>query len=215
MPPEAPFGLAELKHGLNVCHESLSMDVVAKVEWFHNRFTNPYGPDHWPGIIADQSALCTIARRFQAKSVLEIGTWAGHTSLAMWLCSGCLESARALDVCGNFAGGGSEYHCNFDGYGMYFKDTTPIELIKGDSTVYVPGEGERYDMVFIDGNHSYDYVRQDIILAKKLDPKVIAFHDFDNGNGGVDHAISDLGDTLIHHFPNTAVVYIDDFSKIA
>jgi hypothetical protein len=37
-----------------------------------------------------------------------------------------------------------------------------------------------YDLVFIDGNHSYDWVRSDTALAKTMNPSVIVWHDYPN-----------------------------------
>jgi hypothetical protein len=35
------------------------------------------------------------------------------------------------------------------------------------------------DLVFIDGQHEYEFVMRDIILTLLVDPAVVAFHDYD------------------------------------
>lgn len=61
-----------------------------------------------------------------------------------------------------------------------------VELIKGDSTVVLPGlasKGEKYDFIFIDGNHKYEATKIDYKNALKLlNPGgFIAFHNCSTG----------------------------------
>lgn len=181
------------------------------VNWYHDRFINPYGPNHWTTVKFDQSALVNIIRTYRVESFLEIGTWEGFTTLCMWLVPG-VTRAKSIDVCAEYEVGGSEYHnpSHLKRYARYFDGITPVEFANIDSSKYVPYDGEKYDMVFIDGNHNYEYVKSDFALAQKLSPRVIAFHDFDNGNPGVDKFLEEIvGEHQIFNYKGTAVVYVE------
>lgn len=55
----------------------------------------------------------------------------------------------------------------------------------------------RPDIVYIDANHNYEFVKADIQAAKKLNPKVIAGHDYDMYHTGVRRAVAEeFGDPM-------------------
>jgi hypothetical protein len=177
---------------------------------YHTKFVNPYGPNHWPTIMLDQSALVNIIRKFEIKSFLEIGTWEGYTTLCMWLCPTIIK-AKSIDMCQEYYHGGSEYHNpeHLKRYARYFKDITPVEFQEVDSTKY-GAVGDSWDMVFIDGNHNYDYVNRDWELAQRIATRIVAFHDYDNGNPGVDRLLEEIvKDRKLFNYKGTAVVYVE------
>jgi predicted O-methyltransferase YrrM len=55
--------------------------------------------------------------------------------------------------------------------------------------------GEKIEFIYIDGNHSYEFVRQDILLAKQLvkEGGIIAGHDYKfHKSPGVEKAVKEL-----------------------
>ncbi len=156
----------------------------------------------------DHAALLYLTRQYLINSFCEIGTWEGYTALFLWL-NNDFEKQTAIDICENFEGGGGDYHKDCSKYGKYFIDITPIKLIKADTMKYNPDNN--YDMVFIDGNHYYDYVNNDFNLSLKMAEKIIAFHDYQNGNNGVDRFINELSEKVnnIYHIKNTSIVYME------
>jgi hypothetical protein len=185
--------------------------AVSHVDWYHDRYINPYGPNHWTTVKIDQAALISALTDHQITSLLEIGTWEGFTTMCMWT-SGGLRRCRSIDLGSEYDRGGSEYHNpdNLKGYGRFFRGVTPVEFVNIDSMLYVPEPGEQWDAVFIDGNHNREYVASDYALATKLARKLILFHDYDNDNPGVDEVLADIARTRpIHWYKGSAVVYVE------
>lgn len=181
-------------------------DEYERVRYFHQKFINTYGTQ-WPNIINDQAALIYLLNKFKITSVCEIGTWEGYTSLLIWL-HPQINKQKAIDICANFNGGGNLYHKNLDKYGRYFKDITPVKLEKADTTRYIIQEEDTYDMVFIDGNHSYDFIKNDTALALKMQPKIISYHDYNNGNPGVDKFLNEWSNKVdLVLIENSAIIY--------
>lgn len=71
-----------------------------------------------------------------------------------------------------------------------------VEKYKGTLQQLVAERPElRPDIVYIDANHQYEAVKTDIETAKKLNPKIIAGHDYNVDHPGVMRAVSEiLGD---------------------
>jgi hypothetical protein len=181
---------------------------VTRVEWFLTRFVNTYGMQ-FPNIVRDYAALLWLVKTYEVQSFCEIGTWEGYCSLCMWVNSTIVRQ-KAIDICSDFEGGGMGYHQGLSEYGRYFVDITPVVLEKADTLVYQPTSEDVYDMVFVDGNHNYVNVRNDAKLAVKMGTRVIAFHDYENGNSGVDMFLYRLGmlATLVN-IVGSAVVFLE------
>jgi len=134
----------------------------------------------------DKEALNKIIQTYNIKSVFEIGTWEGATSLFFWN-NPIVKRVKTIDIHKEM---GIDYIHNIhklqnkEFYGKYIKNTG-VEFEFCDSMKYNPKDGEQYDMVFIDGNHNYNYVKNDTELAFKLNPKLIVWHDY-NSEGNED-----------------------------
>lgn len=65
-------------------------------------------------------------------------------------------------------------------------------------------ENQQFDMVYIDGNHDYDYVKRDILNYQKIiKPNgFITGHDYKNGHAGVEKAVDEC-------FGKPEMIFID------
>lgn len=114
----------------------------------------------------ETALLIAAARIVKAKTILEIGTCMGYT--AMHLAMNTEANITALDP---FA------------KEPVWKDTEwarNIGIIKKDTKSYISIPDSRYDMVFIDADHSYEWVEHDTERALEFNPSCIAWHDFMN-----------------------------------
>lgn len=170
-----------------------NINIGEYLDWFYSKFNIPYAPQ-WVCAREDHKALLTLIKENDIKSVLEIGTWTGWTSLCMWLFPG-VERANSIDIhaqlgVDSVVPGHMLMPKHF--YGHYCKDT-PVELEFCDSMQRKLRPPERYDMVFIDGNHDYEHVRNDTELALSMNPKVIAWHDC-GSEAAVNQYLEEIGD---------------------
>lgn len=141
------------------------------------------------GLSADRLILAGAAKRLAPRTVFEIGTYLGETTLA--LARSCpaaqlytldLPSPEARkDTALEFT---DEYLFERWDRGTAFRGTPEaqrIQCLEGDSARFdfSPYEG-RMDLIFIDASHSYSYVKADTQAAlKMLSPDgTILWHDY-------------------------------------
>lgn len=126
----------------------------------------------------------------QPKEILEIGTHLGHSScLFLGLSNANLTS---VDICQNWVDwdfGKEDWTTNKKNGGGLKEATEKLNgffesrfrFIKGDSNKQETFElfsDRKYDLNFIDGDHSYTFVLNDILNAIKLNIKYILLDDF-------------------------------------
>ena len=140
--------------------------------------------------------LATLTRHLNPKAVFEIGTYSGFTALHFAHNTAAEAKVYTLDLPADFIPASGDGKLSYDDklvlelsqrniHNRVYRGTPHeqkiIELF-GDSKTfdYSPYHG-RVDLVFIDGNHSYEYVRSDTENALKMLSKqgVIIWHDFD------------------------------------
>ena len=87
-------------------------------------------------------------------------------------------------------------------------------IIHGDSTIVCDDIVDTYDAVFIDGNHSYEYVKKDLenFWPKVKDGGIIALHDanFEGERYGTPRVLRDTGYDwkFISHSAEVGIAYI-------
>ncbi len=164
---------------------SFRQDAREHAKWYLKKFVNHYGTQ-FCNIEADYAALWQLIDVYDVRSVLEIGTWEGYAMMFMWLHPN-IDRAMAVDICRDY---GSGYHQGMarEKYGHYFRYTTPVQLLIEDSNNLV-AHSKEFDMVFVDGDHSCEQATRDLATAKRIAKKIVAFHDWDNGNPGVNEMI--------------------------
>ncbi len=158
-------------------------------EPFYKKEPRPVDLNHYFAMEIDYAVLASIIQEYKIETVFEIGAWVGYTS-AMMLNLPTIKKIKAIDVNNTFdvSNEGNPTHPLSDKkvYGKYAKKHAKLlnkkyELVFCDSKLYEPKE--QFDLVFIDGDHSYSYCRTDTELAFKLKPKIIVWHDYPNEKG--------------------------------
>jgi predicted O-methyltransferase YrrM len=120
------------------------------------------------------SFLGELIKLTKAKTVLEVGVFRGNTSI---------QIINALPKGGYYVGIDIEDLVNQEnkqGFINHGKQGKVIELVIGDSINEMPKlQKNHFDLVFIDGNHTFDHVLKEFKLAETLITRtgIIAFHD--------------------------------------
>jgi hypothetical protein len=160
-----------------------------------------FSEDSWFGPVASYTAdivsLCLLCRHLTPTTVFEIGTLRGYTTYHLGLNSPADARIYTLDLPPDQTNAKlkttlvDDWHIEASQRDRkYFFDGTPeagkIHPLFGDSASFdfSPFHG-KVDLFFIDGAHSYEYVRSDTLNALACCHKgsVIAWHDF--GRTGV------------------------------
>lgn len=136
--------------------------------------------------------------------ILEVGAWKGRSTKA--LLEGCKKLVYTVD---HFKGSPKEaLHTNilknepplFEQFAHNLTDYNDLAVLKmtskNASTLF---PNKSLDMVFIDGGHTYEEVRQDILLWLPKTKKLICGHDYTPAWINVMKAVNDvLGDVQFH-----------------
>jgi predicted O-methyltransferase YrrM len=138
--------------------------------------------------------LCAIVKCLKAKKVLEIGTFDGNTTLAMATNLNGDGQVVTVDLPPDFdkekQAGSMKFTDGFlnltprDQLGRQTRDhefSSRIRQVYGDSAVLDWSKlGGPFDLIFIDGSHTYEYVRSDSrnALRQLADGGAIVWHDY-------------------------------------
>lgn len=200
---------------------------VNKIETI--KLGNLSGGQHWFKSISsyalDILSLCLICQAIKPRVVFEIGTLRGYTAFHFALNTPNDARIYTLDLPKQLNAnprlkttviddGHIKRYMVSNGYCFEDSDVAPkITSLFGDSAVFdfSPFYGE-VDFFFIDGAHSYDYVRSDTLNALKCchTRSVIAWHDFGRvGVNGVTKWLLELSrEHEIYSIPGGSVAYM-------
>lgn len=146
-------------------------------------------------------------RKQQIRTYLEIGVADGGSFLVNVLFSGT-KVATAVDNL-SYEPFGVQKHANIRKRVEYLNKTgVDANLVISDSTVFLRENTRRFDMIFIDGDHSYEGVKSDYELSKPWADRFLVFHDISNGNTGVKQLWEEIrSDTDVEfiHNQNTGI----------
>ncbi len=163
--------------------------------------------DNWfvwgPSFSLDIVSLCILCRSFDQKRIFEIGTFHGYTTLHLAMNSAddavvyTLDLAADSDVSLNITDldrqiiAERQDACCFAGH----HERKKIHRLFGDSAKFdfSPFTG-KIDLFFIDGAHSYEYVKSDTLNALKCCHRgsAIAWHDYGRVQFGVTRFLEEL-----------------------
>lgn len=149
------------------------------------------------------------------KTVVEIGTAQGGTLFLAACCSHPDALLISIDLpYGKFGGGYPEWKAEY--YKSFARDNQRIELIRADShsestfqLLKTILNGRRIDYLFIDGDHTYEGVKQDFERYSTLlsADAMVAFHDIvSDKRNNPDHFVSRYWDEIKNQYSTSEFV---------
>jgi hypothetical protein len=156
-----------------------------------------------PGWMEPDELQWLYDRASEMDSVVEIGCYQGRSTFA--LLQGCKGPVYAVDPWIDIMRNGSDNLALFLANLCRRLDLSawrrliPVLLPSAEAALAVDAHARsRFDMVFIDGDHSYESVKQDIELWLPKTRKLICGHDFGNPDyPGVEKAVVErFGDAV-------------------
>lgn len=160
-----------------------------------------------------------LIEKYKPTTIVEVGSWQGQSAINM--AKICKELGLNTTIyCIDTWLGALEFYTQpskerdlmlEDGYPtVYYKflDNVrksgvedvikPIPLPSNIGLKYIKHLGIKPDMIYIDASHEYEDVKNDIILAGELEPKIIFGDDYTNAVfPGVRQAVDELGTPTI------------------
>jgi hypothetical protein len=147
------------------------------------------------------SVLTGLVKKHNVKSVLEIGINKGETAKAVLDACPEIEKYDGVEITEEST---KTMNPHQQGERTWVGNKVGAD-VKNDKrvTIFMTKNGSRdfltmqdYDLVFIDGNHAYEWVKSDIELAKSVSAKVVAWHDY-GSEDGVTRAVDEFGDGVV------------------
>lgn len=138
------------------------------------------------------------------KTILEIGTWIGRSALGF---SQNFSRVVTLDF---IQGSDIPYGYNGLEAGHYCKNLSNVEFLKINSKDFYTEE--KFDCVYVDGNHSYEGFLSDMVLSKKICKAggLIFIDDYYNPTMGVGRAANDHFRNELVSIKNTNLIFIEN-----
>ena len=172
---KARFGVIKLEdkvtdESLNIIHTHGLMYAMKESD----RLKSWLEIDGWFSL-EEGKALMSLAK---GKDCLEIGSYKGRSTVAL---ASVAKSVFAIDTF-KASGNGQMQMPDFttlDEFLLNIQGLNNVEYKAGKSQDILPSLDRQFDLVFIDGMHSYDQVKLDIELSRGLikDDGIFAFHD--------------------------------------
>jgi hypothetical protein len=173
-------------------------------------------------LITDLILLKSLARRFENCAYLEIGSWRGESlvnisDVTLDCTSITLSKAemKALNFSDEF----------IKAHGFYSNNIETITKIEHDSHTYDFNQlNKSFDLIFVDGDHSYEGVLNDsrkVFPLRKNDRSIIVWHDYGLDTENVRHSTlkaildgipKDKHKNLYHISKTMCAVYIEDLN---
>lgn len=159
----------------------------------------PWGTD------AERVQLAAWAR--DRKAIVEVGCWLGHTTRVLagatpgtvWAVDHWLGTPNDCATQANFypevdALGAERIFGEFVRNIAGFDNVKVMRMSSVEAATLAAQHGKRFDMIFIDADHSYDAVCEDIRAWRELlMPRgLLCGHDYRKSCSGVRHAVDEL-----------------------
>ena len=136
----------------------------------------------------DQRAIYYLINSLDVKDVLEIGTHVGCSTVSIALSLNGREGAKLTTVDKRDVNVGDYYNKNAQSINL----KTPKQMIEeigcssfvdfvvSDSVEFLNKNNNKYDFIFLDGDHSYDKVYKEVPLAVNIlnEGGIILLHDY-------------------------------------
>jgi spermidine synthase len=187
--------------------EQRSRDILASNDWYKDLYINPdvdivnSHPQVTQQVRAELVDFLQLLEDNNVKNMLQIGL--GHWASTHFILSLLLDHMTTI-----------EYDIEFIERYLPQIDADMETIIHGDSTVVHKIISDGFDAVFIDGNHSYEYVKKDLenYWPKVKSGGIVALHDvnFEGDRYGSPRVLreSGLDWKFISHSAEVGIAYI-------
>lgn len=187
--------------------EQRSRNILAQNDWYKDLYINPdvdivnSHPQVTQQVREELVDFLTLLLKNDVKDMLQIGL--GHWASTHFVLSLLLDHITTI-----------EYDPQFIERYRPEMDSTLETLLEGDSTVLHTTLNREYDAVFIDGNHSYEYVKKDLenYYPKVKTGGIVALHDanFEGDRYGTPRVLreSDYEWKFISHSKEVGIAYL-------
>ena len=154
-------------------------------------------PEGAGSALEEKLFLFSLVRMLKPDSIIEIGVSAGHMTAWLALALVLNEKGRLISVDnwsrahGGQAASSQKAFRRISEVGLHLERV--VKFVDSDSVEYLKScPDNSVDMVWIDGDHSFEGARADIDEGSRVAKKVIAVHDTNQIYDGVRNAIKDI-----------------------
>jgi len=137
-------------------------------------------------LVTDYFLLKALMKKFNLENYLEIGTWTGESIMTVYPIAKKCFSISLPDNDQILVNGFNQL-CNKSNFSRYFsKDKSKIVSFYENSLYFDYSKiQEKIDLIFIDGDHSFDAIYKDTINVFNhvgYDDTIVVWHDFRDGS---------------------------------
>jgi predicted O-methyltransferase YrrM len=187
--------------------EQRSRKILAANSWYKDLYIDPdvdivnSHPQVTQQVRTELVDFLNLLQSNNVKEILQIGL--GHWASTHFILSLLLDHVTTV-----------EYDREFIERYQPEMDEEFETILHGDSTVIHSDIGGQFDAVFIDGNHSYEYVKKDLdnFLPKVKEGGIIALHDanFEGERYGTPRVLREAGYdwSFISHSKEVGIAYM-------
>jgi predicted O-methyltransferase YrrM len=129
----------------------------------------------------DIALLKGIAEGIKDCRYFEIGTWRGESAACV---SGSAKECFTLCLTDEEMEKRGIDKKTIEMHGMFIKDRTNVTMLRGDSRTFdFASLDNKFDLIFIDGDHHYDFVLEDtknILKYVVHENSIVVWHDYGN-----------------------------------
>lgn len=130
-------------------------------------------------LISDLQLLSTIANRDDVNSYFEIGTWRGES---VYNVAGIIDNCTTLNLSEKEITDLGFNRKYAEQHGLLSKKNPKILHLHGNTKNYAfAGLNKKYDLIFIDGDHTYDMVKNDtekVFQHLVHENSIVVWHDY-------------------------------------
>ena len=187
--------------------EQRSRNILASNSWYKDLYINPdvdivnSHPQVSQQVREELFDFLTLLRNNNTSNILQIGL--GHWASTHFVLSLLFDHVTTV-----------EYDREFIDRYLPEMDQQFEAILQGDSTVVHDVINGEFDAVFIDGNHSYEYVKKDLenYMPKVKEGGIIALHDanFEGERYGTPRVLRETGYDwqFISHSREVGIAYL-------